>query len=112
MRAVSSALEHHHVGTPSKTEHVIELADLFGLLADPTRLMLLMELLDGGEVCVSDLSTRIGVGDSTVSHALRLLRASRVVRGRRDGNRIYYALIDEHVRVLVEATSSHIRDAH
>ncbi len=87
------------------------MADIFGLLSDPTRLLLLVELADE-ELCVGDLAVRAGIGDTVASHALRLLKAHGVVRPRRDGNRIYYSLVDEHVRLLVEATATHIREPH
>ena len=88
------------------------MAEIFGLLGDPTRLLLLVELADKGELCVGDLAERIDVGATAVSHALRLLKAHDIVRPRRDGTRIYYALVDEHVRVLVEAAAAHVRRPH
>ncbi len=111
-QSIRAVAEHRHQGHPSRAQHVRELADLFGLLGDPTRLQLLIELVDGEEVCVSELSVRVGVADSAVSHALRLLRAHGVVRGRRDGNRVFYSLVDEHVRLLVEASSRHLNEVH
>ncbi|WP_235828567.1 ArsR/SmtB family transcription factor [Actinomadura rubteroloni] len=87
---------------------VAELADVFGLLADPGRLRLLTALLEGGEMCVRDLAVASGQSESAVSHALRLLRASRVVRVRRDGRHGYYRLDDTHVRLLLELALAHV----
>ncbi|HEY2204815.1 MAG TPA: metalloregulator ArsR/SmtB family transcription factor [Pseudonocardia sp.] len=75
----------------------------FALLADPTRLALLLVLHHSGEVCVSDLAAATGVKDSTVSQALRLLRAHGVVATRRDGRLIHYHLTDAAPRALLDS---------
>ncbi|WP_051113975.1 ArsR/SmtB family transcription factor, partial [Actinopolymorpha alba] len=72
---------------------VVDTADVFSLLADPGRLRLLVALLDG-ELCVCDLAAVTGLSESSTSHALRLLRAHRVVSVRRDGRMAYYRLDD------------------
>src|ERR687883_342256 len=77
VRAVQAALPAPDV--------VGELAEVFGLLSDPGRLRLLASLLEGGELCVCDLAAAAGMAESTTSHALRLLRAHRVVKARRAG---------------------------
>jgi DNA-binding transcriptional ArsR family regulator len=89
-------------------QDVSDLADVFGLLADPGRLRLLTSLLEGGELCVCDLSAAAGMGESAVSHALRLLRAHRVVQTRRAGRMSYYRLADSHVRLLLDLGLQHI----
>lgn len=83
-------------------------AELFRLLGDPTRVALLHALADGGELCVCDLAEVIGVNENVVSQAMRLLRASDVVRTRRDGRRIHYRLADAHVRMLLDVTVDHV----
>ena len=85
------------------------MAELFKLLGDPTRARLLYALLDAGELCVNDLADTIEMPESSVSHALRLLRTARIVRHRRDGRMIYYALDDAHVRQLLELSAEHLR---
>lgn len=85
------------------------LADLFKLLGDPTRARLLHALLEGGELCVCDLAETISVPESSVSHALRLLRTAGIVRNRRDGRVIYYSLDDAHVRLLLDLSLQHLR---
>jgi ArsR family transcriptional regulator, lead/cadmium/zinc/bismuth-responsive transcriptional repressor len=87
------------------------LADLFKLLGDPTRARLLHALLEGGELCVCDLAETVAVPESTVSHALRLLRTAGVVRNRRAGRMIYYSLDDSHVRLLLDLSLQHLRHA-
>ncbi|MGA2627891.1 MAG: metalloregulator ArsR/SmtB family transcription factor [Candidatus Bathyarchaeia archaeon] len=85
---------------PAK-EQVAELSDLFQLLSDPNRIKTLFAL-SHDEVCVCDLSAILGMSDSAVSHQLRLLRALRLVKSRRDGRIIYYSLADNHVTKLLE----------
>ncbi|HEX2316964.1 MAG TPA: metalloregulator ArsR/SmtB family transcription factor [Thermomonospora sp.] len=82
-------------------------AEVFGLLSDPGRLRLLMALLDG-ELCVCDLAAVSGMSESAASHALRLLRAHRVVAVRRSGRMAYYRLEDAHVRMLLDLAVAHI----
>jgi DNA-binding transcriptional ArsR family regulator len=74
----------------------------FTLLADQTRLALLLCIRRAGEICVSDLAAATGVKDSTVSQALRLLRAHGVVTTRRDGRVIHYQLADESIGALLD----------
>lgn len=88
-------------------EDIDELSEIFGLLADPARLRLVTSLLEAGELCVCDLAASTGLSESAVSHALRLLRASRCVQVRRDGRMAYYRLADSHVRLLLEMALTH-----
>jgi len=81
---------------------------VFGLLADPSRLRLLISLLEGGELCVCDLAATTGLSESATSHALRLLRAHRVVKARRSGRMAYYSLNDSHVRLLLDVAMEHL----
>ena len=90
-------------------EQVAELADVFGLLADPGRLRVLVALLEG-EMCVCDLAAAAGASESAASHHLRLLRAHRVVKVRRAGRMAYYSLTDGHVRMLLDVALAHVRD--
>lgn len=92
-------------------ETVRELTDVYGLLGDPGRMRLLVSLLEAGELCVCDLAAVAGMGESAVSHALRLLRAHRVVKVRRAGRRAYYSLSDGHVRLLLDLALEHLADA-
>jgi len=88
-------------------QDLTELADVFGLLSDPGRLRLLVALLEG-EMCVCDLAAASGRSESAVSHALRLLRAHRVVQARRAGRMAYYKLADSHVRMLLDLALIHV----
>lgn len=89
-------------------EDVNDLADVFGLLSDPGRLRLLMALLEG-ELCVSDLAAVADLSESSTSHALRILRAHRVVAARRSGRMAYYRLADAHVRMLLDLAVAHVQ---
>lgn len=91
-----------------KGDTVEALAEVFGLLSDPNRLRLLAALLEGGELCVCDLAATTGMAESATSHALRLLRAHRVVKVRRAGRVAYYSLIDGHVRMLLDVALEHV----
>ena len=86
---------------------VLDLADVFALLGEPGRLRLLVALLEAGELCVCDLSAVTGMSESAVSHALRLLRAHRVVSVNRRGRMAFYRLDDAHVRMLLDLGLTH-----
>jgi ArsR family transcriptional regulator len=83
------------------------LAALFKALADPTRVRIIGRLL-AGEACVPELADELGLGQSTVSHSLRLLRHLHIVRSRKDGRHAYYQLEDDHVRDLFERARAHL----
>ena len=85
-------------------------ADVFDLLSDPRRLALLADLLDG-ERNVGELAASTGASESATSHALRLLRAHRVVTVRREGRQAYYSLTDDHVRQLLDVALAHVGHA-
>ena len=91
------------------TERLADVADVFGLLADPGRLRLLVSLLAVPERCVGDLASAAGMHESSASRALRLLRAHGVVRVRRAGRNAYYSLADDHVRLLLGTALEHVR---
>ncbi len=86
-----------------------DLAEFFKVFGDVTRLRIL-EVLSGQELCVSDLADRLGMGQSAVSHQLRLLKQLRLVRFRKDGKTVYYALNDDHIRTIIEMGLEHIRE--
>lgn len=82
------------------------LVDLFKVLGDGTRLQLLA-VLQAGELAVGELAATVGMTDSAVSHQLRVLRQAGVVRTRREGKSILYALDDHHVIGLLEQARRH-----
>lgn len=86
-----------------------DLADLFKVFGEPTRLRIL-SALNAGELCVCDLVDLLGMSQSAVSHQLRILRSSRVVRFRKEGKNVYYTLDDDHVRKLLELGLDHVNE--
>lgn len=82
------------------------LARIFKAMADPTRMRLLHALAQS-ELPISDLARLIGISESAMSHQLSLLHALRIVRRRRAGRRVFYALDDEHIRHLIEQGVAH-----
>ncbi len=87
---------------------VERITELFRLIGEPTRVRLLYALVDTGEMCVCDLAAVVDAPETSVSHALRLLRMAGVVRTRRDGRMIFYSLTDAHVRLLLDVTTEHL----
>lgn len=85
------------------------LSELFGVLGDSTRVRLIGALA-GAELCVCDLATLIGLSESAVSHQLRLLRSLRVVRARRSGRMVLYALADRHILELFDQGRRHVQE--
>jgi DNA-binding transcriptional ArsR family regulator len=85
------------------------LADTFRALGDPTRVRIL-DALSQDELCVCDLAAVLELSQSAVSHQLRLLRALRLVRARRDGRMVFYALDDQHIILLFKQTLQHVEE--
>jgi DNA-binding transcriptional ArsR family regulator len=81
---------------------VQEWADAFALLGDPSRLALIVTIRRDGPICVSDLADATGLKRTTVSHALRLLRAHDVVRARRSGHLMNYEITEHPLTALVD----------
>jgi ArsR family transcriptional regulator, lead/cadmium/zinc/bismuth-responsive transcriptional repressor len=90
-------------------EHAFQdLAETFRMLADPGRVKLISALLEARELCVCDLAAVTGLSQTACSHNLRLLRSSRLVRYRKQGRNVYYALDDAHIRLLLDVALQHI----
>ena len=83
------------------------LADLFSALSDPTRLRIISLLLDS-EMNVGELASQLAMTESAVSHQLRGLRQLRLVRSRKDGRQVFYALDDDHVAKLYLLGLEHV----
>lgn len=90
-------------------EKAQQLAAFFGVMADPSRLRLL-SLLAQQELSVSDLAQQVGVSRSAVSHQLQMLRVMRLVRFRRQGRQVFYALDDEHILQLYQLALEHLEE--
>ena len=88
---------------------IFDLADLFKLFGDSTRLSILWALSES-EMCVCDLCALLKMKQPAVSHQLKNLKQSRIVKSRRDGKVIYYSLDDEHIRDLLNLGMSHVQE--
>lgn len=86
-----------------------DLADLFKLFADSSRISILWALSES-EMCVCDLCALLRMRQPTVSHQLKNLKLSRLVKTRRDGKVIYYSLDDEHIRMLLDLGMQHLQE--
>ena len=90
-------------------EVLYELADLFRVFGDSTRIKILYALHDQ-ELCVQDIAAAVGLSQSAVSHQLRVLKDAKLVRFRRDGKTVYYDLDDDHVRRILSLGMEHIEE--
>jgi ArsR family transcriptional regulator, lead/cadmium/zinc/bismuth-responsive transcriptional repressor len=88
-------------------ELLYDLADLFKVFADTTRIKILYALM-GKDLCVADLAELIGATQSAVSHQLRTLKQARLVKFQRDGKNIIYSLSDDHVYTMLAQGMTHI----
>lgn len=90
-------------------DQLIDLAELFKVFGDSTRIKIL-SALSGGELCVCDISTAVGMTSSAVSHQLKILKNAELVSFRRDGKTVFYALADDHVNTMLEQGLEHINE--
>ena len=90
---------------------VAELADMFRLLGDTTRLRIVLSCLDD-PISVGDIASQLELSPSLVSHHLRLLRAARVVKADRQGKQVFYAAADQHVSGVLADMLEHIAEPH
>ena len=87
----------------------LELASLFKLFGDGTRVQIL-HALEQHEMCVCDIASLLGLTKSAVSHQLKALRLSNLVKFRKDGQIVYYSLSDEHVKTILDIGFEHLRE--
>ena len=90
-------------------EILYELADFFKIFGDSTRISILFAI-DSEPMCVCDIAALLGMTKSAVSHQLKILRQSDLVRYRRSGKNVYYSLADDHVRDIIEKALDHIKE--
>lgn len=88
-------------------ELLYDLADLFKVFADTTRIKILYALMPGSR-CVADIAAAVGASQSAVSHQLRVLKQARLVRFCRDGKNIIYSLSDDHVQTILAQGMTHL----
>lgn len=86
---------------------LIDLADIFKVFGDSTRVKILCALFRA-EMCVCDISVLLGMTKSSISHQLRILKQSKLVKNRRDGRVVYYSLADDHVKSIFDQGLLHV----
>lgn len=90
-------------------EELQELAELFRIFGDPTRLKIMYVLLCS-EMCVQDIADLLGMNQSAISHQLRVLKQIRLVKSRREGKTIFYSLADDHIVSILGQGLDHIEE--
>ena len=91
-------------------EMLYDLAELFKIFGDSTRIRILYALFEE-EMCVCDIAQLLNMTQSAISHQLRLLKQSKLVKNRRDGKTVYYSLADDHVRTVINQGMDHIMES-
>lgn len=90
-------------------ETLYDLADLFKIFADSTRIKILYVLLES-EMCVCDIAQLLKMSQSAISHQLRVLKNSRLVKNRREGKTVFYSLSDDHIKTILDQGLEHIAE--
>ena len=90
-------------------EILYDLAELFKVFGDSTRIKILYSMFEN-ELCVNDIARLLNLSQSSVSHQLRILKTSKLVKFRREGKSIYYSLDDEHVRSIISMGMEHVEE--
>lgn len=99
----------HHVRHILDEEQLFNMAELFKAFADSTRIKILYLLFEE-EHCVGDITLDVGVSQSAISHQLKLLKQMKLVKSRREGKTIYYALADDHVKTIINMAKEHLEE--
>lgn len=92
-----------------REEKLYDLAELFKVFGDSTRIKILWAL-DASEMCVCDIAVLLNMTQSAISHQLRVLKQSQLVKSRREGKIVFYSLDDEHVRQILDQGLVHINE--
>ena len=90
-------------------ELIYDLAEFFKVFADSTRMKIIYALMNE-ELCVCDIAAIVGTTQSAISHQLRILKQSKLVKYRKDGKIVYYSLDDEHIAEIVKKGREHIEE--
>lgn len=99
--------QYHELVRLDSEDTIVQLADLFRLMGDPTRLRVILMCLKE-PISVGDIAERLTLSPSLVSHHLRLLKAARVLRGERRGKQIFYSALDDHIRCVIDDMVTHV----
>ncbi len=90
-------------------ETLYDLAELFKIFGDTTRIKILYALFEA-ELCVGDIAQLLGVSQTAVSHQLRVLKANKLVKGRKEGKIVFYSLSDQHVWSIIDQGMEHVEE--
>lgn len=90
-------------------EILYDLAELFKIFGDSTRVKILYALLEA-ELCVCDIAELLNISQSAISHQLRALKQAKLVKYRRDGRSVFYSLSDSHVRTILDQGIDHVSE--
>ena len=90
-------------------EKLFDLAELFRVFGDTTRMRILFVLFEA-EVCVCDLASVLHMTQSAISHQLKILKQNKLVKSRREGKSVFYSLADDHVRTIIAQGQEHIEE--
>lgn len=90
-------------------EMLFDLAELFKIFGDSTRIKILYVLFES-ELCVCDIAAVLGMSQSAISHQLRTIKQARLVKNRREGKTIYYSLADDHVKTIIGMAIEHLEE--
>ncbi len=114
LETCSCTILHHDIidkvkGAMPQEESLYDLAELFKVFGDTTRIKILWALFES-EMCVCDIAALLNMSQSAISHQLRVLKQVRLVKYRKDGKVVYYSLDDDHVKQIFDMGLMHIRE--
>lgn len=92
-----------------QNETLYSIAELFKVFSDPTRIRILYAL-SSGELCVCDIASVLDMSQSAISHQLRVLKQTHLVKFRREGKTVYYSLADSHVETILNQGLEHVQE--
>lgn len=97
------------IETMPEQEDLDDIADLFKVFGDSTRVKILYTLMKS-ELCVCDIAEVLGMTQSAISHQLKSLKQAKLIKNRRDGKQILYSLDDDHVHSMLELAMGHLKE--
>lgn len=97
------------INTLPDDELIADLSDMFKIFGDQTRVKILMAL-ESGELCVCDIAAVMDMSQSAISHQLRVLKQSNIVKTRREGKVVYYSISDDHVKEIFDIAMVHVQE--
>ena len=109
-------MKHNHEAILGKVRHelptdelLFDLSDLFKIFGDTTRIKILFSLFES-EMCVCAIAELLGMTQSAISHQLQALKNARLVKSRREGKTVFYALADDHVKTIIDQGIEHVKE--